>query len=152
MDSNISFPLFGFWGLISNFQLEITFIYSLSLFTFPKECNLLSRMCHFLSLLVCSYVEIKLAHFKYWNYICFWCSGPYRILQTHCFLWYFLRQQFLSSFISATFITFAVRFLFCLNTDRQRRHFCVLSKRVSSSQMYAGKISSLHSHKYNINI
>lgn len=92
MDSNISFLLFAFWGLISNFQLEITFICSLSLFTFTKECNLLSRICYFLSLLVCSYFKIKLGHFQYWNYIWFWGSRPWIILQTHCFVWYFLSQ------------------------------------------------------------
>lgn len=76
MDSNISFLLFGFRGLISNFQLEITFICSLSLFTFPKECNLLPRACYFHSLLVFSYFKIKLAHFKYWNWVCFCAQGP----------------------------------------------------------------------------
>ena len=102
MDSNISSLLFGFWGLISNFQLEITFICSLSLFTFTKECNLLSCICHFLSLLVCSYFKIKLAHFRYWNYIWFLCSRPWTILETHCFVWYFLQSEciFLSFFVS----------------------------------------------------
>lgn len=61
MDSNISFLLFPFCGLISNFQLEITFIHFLSRFTFsPQECNFLSCICYFFSLLACSYSKLNL--------------------------------------------------------------------------------------------
>lgn len=95
MDSNISFLLFSFWGLISNFQLEITFICSLSLFfTFflTEECNLLFSICHFLSLLVRSGFKIKLAHFKQWNYVSFFCCRPWTVLKTHSFVWFFLKS------------------------------------------------------------
>lgn len=37
MDSNISFLLFGFWGLISNFQLDIIFYMYLKSFHFYKR-------------------------------------------------------------------------------------------------------------------
>lgn len=55
------FLLFPFCGLISNFQLEITFIHFLSRFTFsPQECNFLSCICYFFSLLACSYSKLNL--------------------------------------------------------------------------------------------
>lgn len=137
MDSNISFLLFSFWGLISNFQLEITFRCSLSLFTFTKECNLLFCICHFLSLLVCSYFKIKLAHFQCWNYISFLRSRPWTILQTYCFVWRFLRQDlYLFVFYWAFFFSFPPRWdlhRFCCTLNASRS--CVFQTGVTRANL-----------------
>lgn len=141
MDSNISFLLFGFWGLISNFQLEITFICSLSLFTFPKECNLHPCICYFLSLLVCSYFKIKLAHFKYWNYVWFLCSGLWTILQTHCFVWYFLSHYHIFFVLQAPASPLQYFSIFVLNID------CQIDKCVTSTQIMQVNLPFyLHTH------
>lgn len=125
MDSNISFLLFGFRGLISNFQSEITFICSLSLFTFPKECNLLPRICYFLSLLVCSYFKIKLARFKYCNYVCFfvlWAlnniTNTLLRLKSHYFF------IIIVMLLQAPEIAFAVLFQFCPKNNQTCQSVC----------------------------